>query len=98
MAHKIPLCSEANSSSAGKNESKGLYKIIGTLVANNQQKFCPILLEISDSKLIKKENNPCKYLLQVWTQKGEMIYEQRMERAIRGWYMDNCRDVKEGTG
>ena len=32
-------------------------------------------------------------MLQVWTQNGVMIYERRMNKTIRGWYMDDEDDV-----
>ena len=69
----------------------GLYNIMGTLITNNVQKFCPIQLEIANEKLLKKENKGKveaewnRYLLQVWTKKGIMIYERRMKQPVLGW-------------
>lgn len=39
--------------------------------------FCPILIQIVDEKVLKLGNSPqYPYLLQVWTIKGEMIFEK----------------------
>ena len=35
-----------------ENQNQGLYNIIGTLVTNTKQKFCPILLEITNKDLL----------------------------------------------
>ena len=64
----------------------GLYTIIGSLLSNNEQQFCPIMLEIVNKDILKKENpdvvedkDYMRYLLQVWTNKGVMIFERRMK-------------------
>ena len=36
---------------------KGLYNIKDTLVTNNEQKFCPVQLEIASKKLLNIEQD-----------------------------------------
>ena len=66
---------------------------MGSIQEHNRQKYCPVLLKIANEDLLelekKKYNDTVAkpYILQVWTNKGVMIYERRMETSVRGWCM-----------
>lgn len=80
------------------DSNNGLYNIIDSLMTSNTQRFCPIQLEIANAALLKKEckesmkdgkpdEDTKRFLLQVWTLGGKLIYEYKMSRPVRGWYL-----------
>ena len=61
-----------------------LYNVIASCNYNANNYFCPVLVRIIDEMtLIKNENYP--YLLQVWTQKGEMVFERKLREPVSNW-------------
>ena len=61
-----------------------LYNVIASCNYNANNYFCPVLVRIIDEMtLIKNDNYP--YLLQVWTQKGEMVFERKLREPVSNW-------------
>ena len=54
-----------------------LYRIMASCQYNEDSKFCPVLIEITDPIILKK-NNEMRYLLQVWSRKGDLLFERRL--------------------
>ena len=46
-----------------------LYKVVASCNFNENAPFCPVLVQIMDSK-IKQINDNLEFLLQVWNKKG----------------------------
>ena len=46
--------------------------------------FCPILVKIND-ETIRQNNGGLSFLLQVWTIKGEMIFEKPLVKPVSNW-------------
>ena len=65
-------------------EVSELYKVIDSCVYDPNNVFCPVLVEIMNDEIIK-ENDGKKYLLQVWSNQGEMIYERQMDSPVTNW-------------
>ena len=61
-----------------------LYQIMASCQYDEGAKFCPVLVKINDDD-IQANNNGCGFLLQVWTLKGEMIYEKPLDKPISNW-------------
>jgi hypothetical protein len=61
-----------------------LYKVIDSCVFDPINVFCPVLLQIKDPQILE-ENDRKEYLLQVWSNRGEMIFERALEKPISNW-------------
>ena len=61
-----------------------LYKVIASCQYEEEAKFCPVLVKIVDKYILKKNGNH-PFLLQVWSIKGEMIFEKRMMKPPENW-------------
>ena len=61
-----------------------LYRVIASCMYSEDAQFCPVLVKIVDSDILK-ENSGKPYLLQVWNQRGEMIYERSMANPVANW-------------
>ena len=67
-----------------------LYQIMASCQFDDSSKFCPVLLKINNDE-IKANNGGCAFLLQVWTIKGEMIYEKSLYKPISNWNISEDR-------
>ena len=54
-----------------------LYNVIASCNYNAENYFCPVLVKIIDQETLIK-NDMYLYLLQVWSRKGEMVYERKL--------------------
>ena len=61
-----------------------LYKVVASCNYNEKADFCPVLLEVKD-KSILQHNHRCPFLLQVWTRKGEMVFERALKQPCCNW-------------
>ena len=61
-----------------------LYKVVASCQYEEDAKYCPVLVKIID-EFILKENNYLKYLLQVWSINGEMVFEKPLEKPPENW-------------
>ena len=61
-----------------------LYTIISSCNYNEESDFCPVLIKIENHKIIQL-NKDKKYLLQVWTREGVMVFERPMEKPVCNW-------------
>ena len=61
-----------------------LYKIMASCQFNEDALYCPVLVEIVD-ETIQKVNDYRRYLVQVWTKKGDMIFEKPLNLPICNW-------------
>ena len=73
MKYTVPLCE--------------LYKVFASCNYNSSNKFCPVLLEIIDEQ-VKRYQDPTgdrAWLLQVWSDKGVMLYEKALCAPVCNW-------------
>ena len=61
-----------------------LYEIIASCLFEEGVKFCPVLIKINDEE-IKQQSGGKTFLLQVWTETGEMVFERPMETPLTNW-------------
>ena len=52
-----------------------LYEVVDSCVYDMNSVFCPVLLRIKNEK-IKEQNNGFEFLLQIWSNRGALIYEK----------------------
>ena len=52
-----------------------LYKVIASCQYNDHGEFCPVLCKIIDPTVLRN-NNGMEYLLQVWSNRGDMVFEK----------------------
>ena len=55
-----------------------LYRIMASCQFIEGSDFCPVLVEIKDKTIIQI-NNGATFLLQVWTKKGDMVFERPLQ-------------------
>ena len=61
-----------------------LYKIMASCQFSDDADFCPVLVKIVD-KTILQTNDGFEFLLQVWTKKGDMVFERPLNMPICNW-------------
>ena len=61
-----------------------LYKILASCQFRQDAEFCPVLIQIMDEQ-IRKIRDKFEYLLQVWTDEGELVYERTLHKPISNW-------------
>ena len=69
-----------------------LYEVLSSCQYNEESDFCPILVRIVDDEICKNNNN-FRYLLQVWTKKGDMVFEKPLRKPISNWNISNDKFV-----
>ena len=65
-----------------------LYKVIASCQYEEGSDFCPVLVKIIDPKImnvVNQQSQDCKFLLQVWTIKGEMVFERCLKEPPANW-------------
>ena len=62
-----------------------LYKVLASCNFNEQNEFCPVLVKIVDEQILKLRDKNMRFLLQVWTNKGDMVFERALETPIVNW-------------
>ena len=67
-----------------KVEVSQLYEVVDSCVYDPNNVFCPVLLEIKNQEIIAK-NDGKQYLLQVWSNRGEMIFERQLDAKVTNW-------------
>lgn len=60
-----------------------LYSVEDTCHNNDNNKYCPVLLQVKDEGILKElgfneKGEQYEYLMQVWNNKGYLIYERKM--------------------
>ena len=61
-----------------------LYVIMASCNYFDNQVFCPVLIRMVDPTILEL-NFPNQYLLQVWSNKGEMVFERAMVKPVVNW-------------
>ena len=69
---------------------KKLYKVLASCQYNESGLYCPVIVEIKD-KTILQNNNMHPYLLQVWSIKGEMLFEKPLMKPVVNWNISKDR-------
>ena len=69
-----------------------LYKVIASCQFNEKGYFCPVLVQIMDSE-VRREHANMEYLLQVWTRKGEMVFEKPLAQRVHSWNISNNKFI-----
>jgi len=69
-----------------------LYRIISSCEYNEKGVFCPVIVEIIDEEILKL-NDGYKYLLQVWSSKGEMVFEKSMRKPCSNYNISGDKFV-----
>lgn len=63
-----------------------LYKVLASCNFSEANDFCPVLLEIIDKDVLKfQKNKDQKYLLQVWSKNGDLVFEKALEAPVVNW-------------
>ena len=63
---------------------KKLYKVVASCLFEEGAKFCPVLIKIENED-IKEKSGGSEFLLQVWTDTGEMVFERPLEQPPANW-------------
>lgn len=61
-----------------------LYKVVASCQFEEDAEFCPVLVKIIDETILRK-NKDMPFLLQVWTNKGEMVFERPLLEPPANW-------------
>ena len=61
-----------------------LYKVIASCQYTENSDFCPVLVKIVDKQILE-HNQGLPYLLQVWTNRGQMVFERSLMQPISNW-------------
>ena len=61
-----------------------LYEVMASSQYTEDSDFCPVMVKISNEDIIA-ENGGRQYLLQVWSIKGELVFEKPMEKPVTSW-------------
>ena len=61
-----------------------LYKVVASCNYNEENEFCPVLVRIVDKQILAL-NDGLEFLLQVWTNKGDMVFEKPLETPVVNW-------------
>jgi hypothetical protein len=61
-----------------------LYKVEASCNYHEQNEFCPVLVKIMDETILGFNKN-LPFLLQVWSNKGEMVFEKALKTPIINW-------------
>ena len=75
---------------------KKLYKVVASCNYNEKADFCPVLLEVMD-RTILQNNNGCAFLLQVWTRKGDMVFERALDQPCCNWNIADDKFMYQET-
>ena len=63
-----------------------LYKVIGSCSGNPDAEFCAVLVEIVQKEIAKRTDaGKKKFLLQVWSNQGELVYERKLAEPVANW-------------
>jgi hypothetical protein len=60
-----------------------LYKIEGCCNHSEANSFCAVQIKIENMELQKKYKG--RYLLQVWSKKGELVYSKILQQPLHLW-------------
>ena len=63
---------------------KELYEVVASCNFSTELEFCPVILRINDENIIRK-NNDKEFLMQVWTKKGELAFEKKLDKPVHNW-------------
>ena len=69
-----------------------LYKVVASNMYEEGSKFCPVVVKIMDSEIIK-ESGGKEFLLQVWSELGEMVFEKALNRPPANWNLSGSNMV-----
>ena len=69
-----------------------LYEVVDSCVYDMKSVFCPVLLRIKNEK-IKQENGGLEYLLQVWSNRGMLVYEKQLSKRPSDWNISTDKFV-----
>ena len=61
-----------------------LYTVIASCQFTEDSLYCPVLVRINDEKTLR-QNRDRAYLLQVWSKRGELLFERSLEHQISNW-------------
>ena len=61
-----------------------LYEVLASCQYMEGADFCPVLVKIIDDKIYNNEDQH-RFLLQVWSKHGEMVFERKLRQPISNW-------------
>ena len=63
---------------------KQLYEVVASCNFSTELEFCPVITRIRDDGIIAK-NGGKAFLMQVWTKKGELAFERKLDKPVDNW-------------
>ena len=64
-----------------------LYKVCASCHDTERQDFCAVLIQIVDDRIFEI-NGKKRYLLQIWSKKGDMVFERSLLKPVCNWAID----------
>ena len=65
-----------------------LYRMLDTCAHNSENKYCPIMFEITDTQL--QTYYGVSHLLQVWSSDKQMlVYQKGLQNPVKNWFIQN---------
>ena len=61
-----------------------LYEVMASCQYKEDSPFCPVMVVINHKDIIE-ENQGRRYLLQVWTINGDMVFEKPLDKPVANW-------------
>lgn len=69
-----------------------LYKVLASCNYNEAGRFCPVIVEIIDQKILMI-NKGMPFLLQVWNRYGTMVFEKPLKKPITNWNISDDKFI-----
>ena len=61
-----------------------LYEVMASSQYTEDSEFCPVMVKINNEDIIA-ENSGLQYLLQVWSIRGELVFEKPLDKPVTSW-------------
>ena len=61
-----------------------LYKVVASCQYNEKGIFCPVLIQVVNEEILKQLDK-FEFLLQVWSIKGDLLFERRLRVPVSNW-------------
>ena len=69
-----------------------LYEVVASCQYNEIADFCPVLIKIVNDEIYKVEDQH-RFLLQVWSKFGDMVFERKLRLPISNWNISDDKFI-----